>query len=162
MKVLLIVYDNDSFIHWFPQGLAYIASALRNAGHDITVYNQDQYHYPESHLKEYLTQNPFDVVGVSVIAGYYQYRKLLKISEAINSVPDRPFYVIGGHGPAPEPAYFLKKTGADADIVIIDKHKEFKVEAENFVSLGKNTPFDGWVLKGMSVMTICKGRINEF
>lgn len=117
MKVLLIVYDNDSFIHWFPQGLAYIASALRNAGHDITVYNQDQYHYPESHLKEYLTQNPFDVVGVSVIAGYYQYRKLLKISEAINSVPDRPFYVIGGHGPAPEPAYFLKKTGADAVVI---------------------------------------------
>lgn len=117
MKVLLVVYDNDSFIHWFPQGLAYIASALRNAGHEITVYNQDQYHYPESHLKEYLTRNRFDVVGVSVIAGYYQYRKLLKISEAINSVPNRPFYIIGGHGPAPEPEYFLKKTGADAVVI---------------------------------------------
>ena len=114
MKVLLVIYDNDSYIHWFPIGLAYIASALRNAGHDITIYNQDQYHYPEAHLKSYLTHNDFDVVGVSVIGGYYQYRKLLKISEAINSVPNRPFYVIGGHGPAPEPEYFLKKTNADA------------------------------------------------
>lgn len=117
MKVLLVVYDNDSYIHWFPQGLAYIASALRNAGHEITVYNQDQFHYPETHLKEYLARNPFDVVGVSVIAGYYQYRKLLQLSEAINSAPNRPFYVIGGHGPAPEPAYFLQKTGADAVVM---------------------------------------------
>lgn len=117
MKVLLVVYDNDSYIHWFPQGLAYIASALRSAGHEITVYNQDQFHYPETHLKEYLARNCFDVVGVSVIAGYYQYRKLLQLSEAINSAPNRPFYVIGGHGPAPEPAYFLQKTGADAVVI---------------------------------------------
>ena len=103
MKVLLVVYDNDSYIHWFPIGLAYIASALRNAGHDITIYSQDLYHYPESHLESYLTDNDFEVICVSVIGGYYQYRKLLKISEAINSVPNRPFYVIGGHGPAPEP-----------------------------------------------------------
>jgi anaerobic magnesium-protoporphyrin IX monomethyl ester cyclase len=117
MKVLLVVYDNDSFIHWFPQGLAYIASVLRNAGHEIVVYQQDQYHYPESHLVDYLKKNRFDVIGVSVVGGYYQYHKLLKISEAINSVPGRPFYIIGGHGPSPEPEYFLKKTGADAIVI---------------------------------------------
>lgn len=114
MKVLLVVYDNGSYIHWFPIGLGYIAAVLRNAGHEVTIYNQDVYHYPESHLTEYLTKNHFDVVGVSVIAGYYQYWKLLKISEAINAVPNKPFYIIGGHGPAPEPEYFIKKTKADA------------------------------------------------
>ena len=117
MKVLLVVYDNDSYIHWFPQGLAYIASALRNAGHDVVIYNQDQYHYPEAHFTDYLTHNRFDVVGVSVIAGYYQYQKLLKISEAINRVPNRPYYMIGGHGPSPEPEYFLKKTNADVVVI---------------------------------------------
>jgi anaerobic magnesium-protoporphyrin IX monomethyl ester cyclase len=117
MKVLLVVYDNDSYIHWFPVGLGYIASALRNAGHEITVYSQDRYHYPESHLKAYLDEHKFDVVGVSVIGGYYQYRKLLKISEAVNASANRPFFVIGGHGPAPEPEYFLKKTGADAVVI---------------------------------------------
>ena len=50
-------------------GAAYIASALRNAGHDIVIYNQDQYHYPESHLTDYLTNNRFDVVGLGIIAG---------------------------------------------------------------------------------------------
>lgn len=98
-------------------GLAYIASALRNEGHNITIYNQDLYHYPESHLVDYLAHNDFDAVAVSVIAGYYQYRKLLQISEAINSVPNHPFYFLGGHGPTPEPEYFLKKTKADVIVI---------------------------------------------
>ncbi len=98
-------------------GLGYVASAIRNAGHNITIYNQDLYHHPESHLVDYLTHNDFDVVGIGVIAGYYQYQKLLKISGAINSVPNRPFYILGGHGPSPEPEYFLRKTRADVVII---------------------------------------------
>lgn len=80
----------------------------------MTIYSQDQHHYPDEHLTRYLDENEFDVVGVSVIAGYYQYRKLLKLSEAINASSRRPFYIIGGHGPSPEPEYFMAKTGADA------------------------------------------------
>lgn len=117
MKILLIIYNNDSFIHFFPLGSAYIASALRDAGHKVEVYNQDVHHYPESHLTDYLSNNKFDVVGLGIIAGYYQYKKLLEISEAINSVPNRPFYILGGHGPTPEPEYFLKKTKADAIVL---------------------------------------------
>lgn len=117
MRILLVAYDNDSYISWFPQGLAYIAAVYKKAGHEVIIYNQDVYHYPDEHLTEYLRKNKFDIVGVSVIAGYYQYRKLLKISEAINTVPDRPFYILGGHGPAPEPEHFLKKTGADIIVI---------------------------------------------
>lgn len=54
------------------------------------------------------------------------------------------------------------KVGADADMVIVDQNKEFKVEAERFVSKGKNTPFEGWVLRGMPTLTICKGRVYEW
>lgn len=112
-RILLIAYDNDSYISWFPQGLAYIATPLIKAGYDVHIYNQDIYHWPERHLTDFLNKEHFDVVGVSVIAGYYQYRKLLKISDAINKSHKRPFYILGGHGPTPEPEYFLKKTGAD-------------------------------------------------
>lgn len=126
MKILLVVYDNDSFIHWFPQGLAYIAAALKKAGHYVEIYSQDKYHYPDGHLREYLDKNHFDIAGVGVIAGYYQYRKLLKISESINSSAQRPFFMLGGHGPSPEPEYFLDKTGADA--VIIGEGEDTVVE----------------------------------
>lgn len=117
MKVLLIVYDNDSYMHYFPQGIAYLAAVLKRAGHKVTIYNQDLHHYPEAHLTQYLNANHFDVVGVGVIGGYYQHRKLLKISAAINAARPRPHYIIGGHGPSPEPEYFLKKTGADAVVI---------------------------------------------
>lgn len=117
MRILLIVYDNDSYIHWFPQGLAYIAAVLLQEGYEVEIYNQDMHHYLESHLLEYLNAEKFDVIGLSFIAGYYQYKKTLKISEAINQSQNRPFYIIGGHGPTPDPEYFLKKTGADAIVM---------------------------------------------
>jgi len=53
------------------------------------------------------------------------------------------------------------KVGSDADLVIIDTNREFTVRSDQFVSKGKNTPFEGWVLKGMPVVTIFKGKIYE-
>lgn len=117
MKILMIIYDNDSYVSWFPQGLAYLASAIRSARNDveIEIYQQDIYHYPEEHLTNKLDNNYYDIVMVSVIGGYYQYRKLLKISKAINNSIHRKQikYLIGGHGPASDPQYFLTKTKAD-------------------------------------------------
>ncbi|MBW2333502.1 MAG: B12-binding domain-containing radical SAM protein [Deltaproteobacteria bacterium] len=117
MRILLVVYDNDSYIHYFPSGLAYIASVLIREGYEVEIYNQDQHHFPDNHLTEFLDKNKYDAIGVGVIGGYYQYRKLLNISNAINNSRNRPFYMIGGHGPSPEPEYFLKKT--QADVVVI-------------------------------------------
>lgn len=115
MKILMVVYDNESYISWFPQGLAYLASAARNAGHEVSVYQQDIYHWPDEHLTNFLDNNEFDVVEVSVIGGYYQYRKLIKLSNAINASKNRHKfkYTIGGHGPASDPEFFLRKTHAD-------------------------------------------------
>jgi radical SAM superfamily enzyme YgiQ (UPF0313 family) len=117
MKVLFVIYDNASYTHWFPHGIAYLAAALRNAGHDVTIYNQDIHHYPDSHITKFLDENVFDVIGVGIISGYYQYRKLLAIAEAINNSKNRPFFIIGGHGPSPEPVFFLRKTHADVACV---------------------------------------------
>ena len=117
MRVLLVIYDNDSYIHWFPQGAAYIAAVCRKAGHEVAIWNQDVHHYPDEALTEYLDTHEFDVVGIGVIAGYYQYRKLLNLSKAINNSRKRPFFILGGHGPSPEPEYFLKKTQADAAVI---------------------------------------------
>jgi len=126
MRVLLVVYDNDSYISWFPQGIAYIASVLEKNGHDVIVYNQDIHHYTEEHLTNYLNDNVFDVVGVSVIAGYYQYRKLIKISEAINKSNNRPYYILGGHGPAPCPDHFFDIT--NADVIVIGEGEETVID----------------------------------
>ncbi len=53
------------------------------------------------------------------------------------------------------------RAGSEADVVIVDPSEEWTVDREKFVSKGKNTPFEGWVLKGRPVITICKGKIYE-
>lgn len=118
MRVLLVVYDNGSYVHYFPQGTAYIAAALRDAGHEVSLWLQDVHHYPDEQLTGYMDEHgPFDVVGIGVIGGYWQFQKLLNLSQAIAKAKHRPFYVLGGHGPSADAAYFLRKTGADAVVI---------------------------------------------
>ena len=126
LRILLTVYDNDSYVSWFPQGLAYIAAVLEKEGHHVEIYSQDIHHYPDSHLTQYLDENKFDVIGVSVIAGYYQYRKLIELSNAINKSKNRPYYILGGHGPAPCPDHFFEIT--NADVIVIGEGEETIVD----------------------------------
>lgn len=117
MKILIISPDNNGHVSFFPLGLAYIASACRNNGHEVTIYNQDVYHYSEEHLTNFLDENKFDFVGLGTCGGYYQYRKALLISEAVNKSKHRPIYALGGHLASPEPEFFLNKTGADYIVI---------------------------------------------
>jgi len=113
LKVLFVVYDNGSYDHIFPMGFGAIGAVLKRDGHEITLWNQDMHHWPDDSLRTYLDENKFDVVVLSVIAGYYQYQKMLSLSKAINNSKNRPFYIMGGYGPTPEPEFFLKKSECD-------------------------------------------------
>lgn len=128
MKVLIIIYDNESHISYFPMGSAYVASAIREAGHEVKFYNQDIYHWPEAHLVDYVNANKFDAVGIGACGGYYQHRKVLALCKALIEVEpaNRPKIWLGGHLVSPEPDYFLRNTNADAicigesDITIVE------------------------------------------
>jgi dihydroorotase len=49
--------------------------------------------------------------------------------------------------------------GVDADITIIDLTRTVEVDPERFKSKSRNTPFAGFRLQGMPVMTIVRGKI---
>ncbi len=51
------------------------------------------------------------------------------------------------------------KPGNPADLSIIDLEKRFTVDAATFRSKSRNTPFNGWDLKGRAVMTIVGGKV---
>ena len=63
-----------------------------------------------------------------------------------------------------EPAGLLKLTagtlsvGAQADITLIDPDLEWTVKVNEFQSASRNSPFDGWKLKGRAVRTIVRGK----
>lgn len=146
MKVLLICYDNDSYIHYFPIGLGYIASALKNNNHDVHVYNQDMYHWSEDHLTNHLDNNDYDVVAMGIIGGYYQYAKLLKISQAIRSSKKKHIFILGGHGPSPDPKYFIEKT--TADFVVIGEGDETIVDLFNNFDTPENVKGIAYIKNG--------------
>jgi dihydroorotase len=64
------------------------------------------------------------------------------------------------------PARILKipkgtlKVGADADVTVIDPDEEWIVDTRTFQSLSKNTPFNGWRLRGRALFTIVGGDIK--
>lgn len=51
------------------------------------------------------------------------------------------------------------QTGMPADITIFDPEMKHTVAAGNFMSKSRNTPFDGWELKGQAIATIVDGHV---
>lgn len=40
-----------------------------------------------------------------------------------------------------------------------DLDAEYKVEPEKFMTKGRSTPFDGWIVKGKCMMTVVDGKV---
>ena len=56
----------------------------------------------------------------------------------------------------------IKRTiqvGAEANLTVLNPDQEITVDASRFLSKSRNTPFDGWKLRGCAVMTIVRGQI---
>ena len=49
--------------------------------------------------------------------------------------------------------------GERADLAVMDLDSEYKIRPEEFLSMGKSTPFEGWKVCGECVMTICHGEV---
>jgi dihydroorotase len=81
---------------------------------------------------------------------------ILNINQLIEKMSVNPAQILGISSKG------SLKPGSDADVTILDTKKETRVDAEKFVSKGKNTPFHGWILKGMPIITISKGRVYEW
>lgn len=92
--------------------------------------------------------------------------KVLTLGQLVEKMSVNPARILGLHlTPHASPHTGIKgtlKPGSDADLVIIDTKTEYTVNASGFKSKGKNTPFDGWVLKARPSATIAKGRIYRW
>jgi dihydroorotase len=49
--------------------------------------------------------------------------------------------------------------GGAADVTVIDPNLEWTIDAGAFVSLSRNTPFDGWRVRGRAVATVVGGEV---
>jgi anaerobic magnesium-protoporphyrin IX monomethyl ester cyclase len=118
-NILLISYDNGSHIPFFPQNLFYLYGALKAAKHTVGIWFQDITHGTGADLTRLLDKAKFDVVAFGFVAGYYQYRTAKQLASAINLSKNRRHmkFVVGGHGPAAAPGFFMETLGCDIVVV---------------------------------------------
>jgi dihydroorotase len=99
---------------------------------------------------------PFGIVGLETELGLFL-DLLVHKHNKIDIVRLIEMYTV-------EPARLLKleagilAKGAAADITLIDPEMEWTVRAGEFQSASRNTPFDGWKLRGRAVQTIVGGK----
>lgn len=51
------------------------------------------------------------------------------------------------------------QVGAEANLTLFHPEREVRIDASKFQSRSRNTPFDGWTLRGGPAMTIVRGQI---
>ncbi len=100
---------------------------------------------------------PFGIIGLETALGLF-------IKALIEpKIIDWPRLV---RGMSTRPAELLRvtggtlKVGVPADVTIIDPELEWTVDAEQFRSKSRNTPFDGWKLRGKAVATLVDGQMQ--
>jgi len=112
-------------------------------------------HHADEKLVEF-DRAPFGIVGLEtcvplvfdrlVHAGRISVRRAI---ELLSTNPARAFHLPGGS----------LAEGSAADVTILDPDAEITIRAAELKSKSKNTPFDGWKLRGGVVATIVGGRV---
>ena len=111
-------------------------------------------HTPEEKDVEF-DRAPFGIDGletaVSLLLDKLVNKNVISLPRFIDMISTKPAQILG-----------LKDkgriaVGADADLTILNLHKEVVVDVHKFASKSRNTPFHGWKLKGTPVMTIVAG-----
>ena len=84
---------------------------------------------------------------------------LALLVEKLTLAPARFLLASDGHWHRLDEGLGTLKKGAPADVTIFDPEADWVVEADRFVSKGKNTPLDGATLKGRVTTTIVGGEV---
>ena len=117
-------------------------------------------HAPHT-IKEKLrlfTEAPNGILGFETAVGILftklVHTNLLSLTDTIQKLTIEPAHILGIEGGT-------LSLGKPADITVIDPDQEWVVDANQFKSKSRNTPFHGWTLKGRAVMTVLRGRITH-
>jgi dihydroorotase len=121
----------------------------------IDVIATDHAPHSEDEKNVEFDKAPFGIVGLETalpLSLKLVEKKILTLSQVIEKlsvVPARIVRVDKG----------TLKLNKVADITIFDPKKEFDIDKEKFSSKGKNTPFQGWKVRGKVKYTIVSGKI---
>lgn len=131
-----------------------IIEGLRDGTIDAVATDHAPHHANEKMLE--FDHAPNGIIGletaVSLTLDRLVHRGVISLGrmvELLSTNPSRIFNLDRG----------TLQAGSIADVTIFDPNKKIKIEASKFQSKSRNTPFNGWELKGAPVATIVGGRV---
>jgi dihydroorotase len=136
--------DVDALLEAVKSGLIDVI-ATDHAPHTVKEKNQG------------IDKAPFGIVGletaVPLILDRLVQKRVITLGRFVELLSVNPARLLGLRNKGRIAA------GADADLTILNLAKEMTIDKDDFESKGRNTPFDGWKLKGRAVMTIVGGNV---
>ncbi|MEG0502055.1 MAG: dihydroorotase [Cellulosilyticaceae bacterium] len=128
--------------------------ALKEGIIDVIATDHAPHHYDEKNVE--IDKAPFGIVGLetSFALSYTHLVKtgILTPMELIDKMSAKPAKIISLDKGSLE-------VGKVADITIIDIEKEYIIDSKDFVSKGKNTPFNGMKVSGVVEYTVANGKV---
>jgi dihydroorotase len=121
----------------------------------IDVIATDHAPHSEDEKMVEFDQAPFGIVGLETalpLSLKLVEDGVLTLNEMIAKLTHLPSAIINVRKGTLNP-------GEQADVVIFDPGQKVKIDRERFRSKSKNTPFNGWDLKGVVLYTIVNGNI---
>jgi dihydroorotase len=120
---------------------------------DVIATDHAPHHYDEKKVE--FDRAPFGIVGletaVSLSLDRLVHAGLIRLSRLVELLSVNPARILGVQGGSLAP-------GARADITVLAPDLTVRVQASAMRSRSKNTPFDGWELRGGVAATIVGGR----
>ena len=140
-----------------PLRTAEDVEAVKEGLKDGTIDAIASDHAPHSVLEKEVEfdRAAFGIVGLETSLGLTMElvrQKVLTFPQAVQKLSSGAASILNIPGGA-------IRIGFPADVTLIDPDLEYEVDASLFKSKGRNTPFQGWKLKGRAVMTMVQGNI---
>ena len=113
-------------------------------------------HAPELKARPLASDAPFGLIGLETALGLALARLVhtekISMWHLISLMSTNPSRIVNQ-------SYGRLRVGAPADITIFDPHLEWTYRAASGRSKSRNSPFDGWTLKGAVIVTVVGGRV---
>jgi dihydroorotase len=128
-------------------------SGIADGSVDVIATDHAPHHYDEKHVE--FDRAPFGIVGletaIPLSLDRLVHRGLIGLPRLVQLLSVNPARILGVAGGT-------LSAGAAADITVLAPDLPVRIEAVKLRSRSKNTPFDGWELRGGVAATIVGGR----
>ncbi len=153
------IIDDDANYKMNPplrtkEDISALIEGLKDGTIEVIATDHAPHHAEEK--KKSISEAPFGIVGLETALALTMTelveKDILTPMEMVKKLSYNPSKILGiDRGSLQE--------GKIADVVIVDPNRKYTINSDDFVSMGKNTPFNGKEVTGKVIATIVSGKI---